>query len=82
MPAKWDWPLASPLKLQASAVACDWTPSQQSPLPAKPVAAQSPAEKITLVPYGCTKFRVSMFPITDRTLKLLESQTNRPANPK
>ena len=26
MPAKWDWPLASPLKLRANAVAIDWNP--------------------------------------------------------
>ena len=32
MPAKWDWPLASPLKLRANAVACDWTPAPKSPV--------------------------------------------------
>lgn len=69
MPTRWDWPLASPLTLHAKAVACQWTPSPASPLPAAPVAAQSPAEDITLVPYGCTKFRVSMFPVTQRMLK-------------
>ncbi len=38
MPAKWDWPLASPLKLRANAVVCDWTPTPKSPLPSKPIA--------------------------------------------
>jgi len=33
MPAKWDWPLESPLKLQLNAAICDWTPSPQRPLP-------------------------------------------------
>jgi hypothetical protein len=66
MPARWDWPLASPLKLRAPAVACDWTPptSKEDALPGQPVSSGSPVEAITLVPYGCTKFRVSMFPVT------------------
>ena len=29
MPAKWDWPLACPLKLHANAVVCDWNPAHQ-----------------------------------------------------
>jgi hypothetical protein len=33
-------------------------------LPLLPVARQKPAEPVTLVPYGCTKFRISMFPVT------------------
>jgi len=41
MPAKWDWPLASPLRLKTKA--SDGTP-------------------LELVPYGCTKLRISMFP--------------------
>jgi DUF1680 family protein len=68
MPAKWDWPLGSPLKLRASAVAIDWNPAPKAPrLPAAAVAGREPAEAITLVPYGCTKFRISMFPVTERT---------------
>ena len=70
MPARWDWPLASPLQLRANAVVCDWTPSLECPLPAEPIAKREPAERITLIPYGCTKFRVSMFPITERTFQL------------
>ena len=41
MPAKWDWPLAAPVKLKTKA------------------ADGSPLE---LVPYGCTKLHISMFP--------------------
>jgi hypothetical protein len=64
MPAKWDWPLASPLKLQASAVAIDWNLDPKAPrLPSEPIVKAGRPERITLIPYGCTKFRVSMFPI-------------------
>ena len=67
MPAQWDWPLASPLKLRVNAVAIDWKPAPKSPrLPSQPLAKQEPPERITLIPFGCTKFRVSMFPITER----------------
>uniref|UniRef100_UPI0035645E51 hypothetical protein n=1 Tax=Mariniphaga sediminis TaxID=1628158 RepID=UPI0035645E51 len=71
MPDKWDWPLASPLKLKAQAAICDWTPAFENPrLPDKPITKPGTEETITLVPYGCTKFRVSMFPVTERTLQL------------
>jgi len=74
MPARWDWPLEAPLKLRLNAVACDWAPDPKQPLPPAPIAKQEPSEKITLIPYGCTKFRVSMFPITDRAWKASETQ--------
>ena len=46
MPARWDWPLASPLKLRANAVAIDWNPPPKSPrLPAEPIAKGEPARK-------------------------------------
>jgi len=65
MPAKWDWPLAAPLKLQANAVAIEWNPSAEKPrLPSAPADARQPVERITLIPYGCSKFRISMFPVT------------------
>jgi len=65
MPSAWNWPLDAPLKITANAVSIDWSPSYDSPqLPAKAVAQQTPAEQITLVPFGCTKLRVSMFPVT------------------
>ena len=71
MPAKWDWPLASPLKLRANGVAIDWNPTAKAPrLPSTPIATPKGPETITLIPYGCTKFRVSMFPITERVFRL------------
>jgi uncharacterized protein len=69
MPAKWDWPLDCPLKLKANVVAFDWKPTLEKGLPAEPVVAQGKVESITLVPYGCTKLRVSMFPVTAKAAK-------------
>jgi hypothetical protein len=73
MPVKWKWPLGSPLKLRASAVSIEWKPTLEAPLPAEPCAKVEPVETIALVPYGCTKFRISMFPVTARTFRLAES---------
>jgi len=65
MPAKWDWPLAAPLKLRANAIEVAWNPDPKAPrLPLQPTARSKPAQPVTLVPYGCTKFRISMFPVT------------------
>jgi uncharacterized protein len=65
MPSRWDWPLAAPLKLRARAVPIEWNPEPKVPrLPLLPVAKDKPAETLTLIPYGCTKFRISMFPVT------------------
>lgn len=42
-----------------------WNPAPESPaLPDHPLARQQAPERIKLVPHGCTKFRISMFPIT------------------
>lgn len=65
MPVRWDWPLAAPLKLRANAARIDWNPDPKNPqLPLLPVVTSKPTESVTLVPYGCTKFRISMFPVT------------------
>jgi len=65
MPARWDWPLDAPLKLRANAVEVAWNPDPKAPrLPLLPETRSKPAEPIMLIPYGCTKFRVSMFPVT------------------
>jgi uncharacterized protein len=66
MPARWDWPLESPLKLRVKALGIDWKPTLEKPLPSEPPVAKGPAETITLVPYGCTKFRISMFPVMQK----------------
>ncbi|MHB1037103.1 MAG: beta-L-arabinofuranosidase domain-containing protein [Pirellulales bacterium] len=71
MPGRWNWPLESPLKLRGNAVAIDWKPAPGAPrLPAEASGKGASSEQITLVPYGCTKFRISMFPVTEEVLKL------------
>lgn len=74
MPAPWNWPLAAPLKLHAHGVRIDW---DGNALPAKPLAqGQSAPERLTLVPYGCTKFRVAMMPVTDRAFAAAAGSTS------
>jgi len=65
MPPKWDWPLDAPLAITLPARTFDWKPSDAQALPAEPVDGIT-AESIRLVPYGCTKFRISMFPVTKK----------------
>jgi hypothetical protein len=62
LPTHWSWELNSPVKLKLSARQFDWQPTELQPLPVAPIKDGKPAS-ITLVPYGCTKFRVSMFPV-------------------
>lgn len=64
MPAHWNWPLDAPVALKAPVRAIDWKPTDAQALPAEPVTGM--AETVRLVPYGCTKFRISMFPVTTR----------------
>jgi hypothetical protein len=68
---RFDWKLAMRKTLPAGPAstteAADYHPDPiDTLLPAEPVAANSTREDIRLIPYGCTKFRVSMFPITER----------------
>jgi hypothetical protein len=65
MPAHWDWPLDAPVVLEAPARAFDWQPTNAQALPAAAVQG-GPSETLRLIPYGCTKFRISMFPVTRR----------------
>ena len=65
MPSHWNWPLDAPFVLKAPVRAFDWQPSDAQALPEKPVTGTA-SETVRLVPYGCTKFRISMFPVTAR----------------
>jgi hypothetical protein len=63
MPAQWTWQIAdAPVKLKVKAATFDWKPTAILPLPKEEVTGVEETD-ITLVPYGCTKFRISMFPI-------------------
>ena len=57
------WDMAAPVRLHVPAVPYAWTPSVEAPLPPEPPVPLGAPESVTLVPYGCTKFRVSMFPL-------------------
>ena len=63
MPAIWNWSLDSPVKLTVNAMEFDWKPIENKILPEKPIEKGNPV-KIQLVPYGTTKFRVTMFPVS------------------
>ncbi len=64
----WNWPLAAPLSLQANAVEIDWRPDPSNPrLPPLPATTRKARQRVTLIPYGCTKFRISMLPVTAGT---------------
>lgn len=65
MPKHWNWPLNAPIKLKVPAKKFDWKPELYAPLPDKSISEGTSAT-VTLVPYGCTYFRISMFPVTNR----------------
>jgi uncharacterized protein len=66
MPLRWDWPSDAPITLRVSAKPFDWHPTDAQPLPSAPVEGNGIGETIRLIPYGCTKFRISMFPVTSK----------------
>ena len=79
MPPRWDWPrprpgvrvprrVASPLTLKVPARAFDWKPTVHQALPNTAVTGDK-SETVSLVPYGCTKFHISMFPVTPHAWK-------------
>jgi hypothetical protein len=49
-------------------------------LPKQPIPTGATSERISLVPYGCTKFRVSMFPVTERASKTWQAEETSHAN--
>jgi hypothetical protein len=77
MPARWDWPYDAPLAITVPAIKADWGLEQQKcpdpkknhgyrylKLPASPLKGQD-AVQVRLVPYGCAKYHISMFPFTE-----------------
>jgi len=67
MPGHWNWPLDAPLVVTAPARCFDWNPTDAQALPDKPVTGTA-SEILRLVPYGCTRFRISMFPVTSKAM--------------
>jgi hypothetical protein len=65
MPSKWNWSLEAPIVLSVPAKSFDWRPTDAQALPDAPVQGDH-SEVIKLIPYGCTKFRISMFPVTPK----------------
>ena len=67
MPVRWRWKIdEAPVKLHVKVCETEWKPSITAPLPQQTVTGGA-AKIITLVPYSCTKFHVTMFPVTKRT---------------
>lgn len=65
MGSPWDWTLDAPITLKVPAEQIDWNPTMAQALPHAPVRGGGHGRRmISLIPYGCTKFRVSMFPVT------------------
>jgi hypothetical protein len=61
-----NWPLeGAPVQIAAKAALFDWT--DIGLLPAAPVSTAAKAEKLILVPYGCSQlYRLAMFPFIDQ----------------
>ncbi len=63
----WAWKIGeAPITLKVKAKEFDWKPTKFQPLPSDPVSSNK-CTIINLVPYGCAKFRVTMFPVTKET---------------
>ena len=63
---KWTWQLDAPIQLKVKAKQFDWNPTDAQPLPATPIM-DGKETTIDLIPYGCAKFRVTMFPMTEKS---------------
>lgn len=60
----WNWPVDAPIQLKISAIAAKWKHDVEFPrLPLVEEMSIGQKNDITLVPYGCAKLRVSMFPV-------------------
>lgn len=62
MPSYWSWSMKeSPIVLEVKATPFDWKVTPEQPIP-KSNIEDGKSEFIKLVPYGCTHFRITMFP--------------------
>lgn len=61
----WLWGIdQSPIQLEVNATLFDWNPIPQQPLPNSLIKAEN-LKKIHLIPYGCTRYRITLFPLAD-----------------
>ena len=66
VPRPWRWQVDPPVKITVDALRSSWEHDESFPaLPSPEKISVEKPEPITLVPYGCAKLRVSMFPVTD-----------------
>lgn len=67
MAKEWTWKIEdAPIQLKVKAKEFNWVPTQMQPL-SKTLVTEGISTTINLIPYGCTKFRVTMFPVTKET---------------
>lgn len=66
LPSPWAWQSDAPVKLKVKAVEAFWKSDPMAPLlpTAEEIEPKSERE-IVLVPYGCAKLRIAMFPIVE-----------------
>jgi len=62
MPERWFWQIDAPVQLKVNAKEFDWNPTEDQPIPNELIKGGTPTS-INLVPFGCAKFRVTMFPV-------------------
>ncbi|MDO4573742.1 MAG: glycoside hydrolase family 127 protein [Planctomycetia bacterium] len=66
MTEKWDWRVDAPVQLRVPAWETSWQDNVQQPHLPKPEEMQVGQKvSITLVPYGCTKMKMSAFPVKE-----------------
>jgi hypothetical protein len=69
MPSPWSWQIEdAPVRLALKAGTFNWQPTHLLPLPEEEVSIDETVD-VTLIPYGCTKFRISMFPVAKKKQK-------------
>ncbi len=62
----WGWPVDSPVKIRINAIEADWDHDTNYPhIPTEEEMTIHRPCSITLIPYGCSKLRVSLFPVVN-----------------
>ncbi len=81
MPESWEWQLNAPLQIIVKGQSFNWADDEITGLPYLPKESvkddKSKEKDLILVPYGCAKLRVSMFPITESTAKSENVETSK-----